>query len=95
MTYSPGMSIFSAIVVYIMIFWTVLFAILPWGNRAHQNYDDGLAGSAPEKPRIRQKFLIAGAVSTVLWLMICMAIHYGAIDLYEIGREMAEEDYGL
>lgn len=86
------MTVFSAVVVYIMVFWTVLFAILPWGNRAHEEHGQGHAGSAPLNPRIKQKFLITAAISTVIWLGICIAIHYGAIDLYDIGRKMAEED---
>ena len=88
------MTWFSALVVYLMVFWTVLFAILPWGNRAHEEHDKGLAGSAPRNPRIKQKFLITGAIATVIWAVICLLIIYDAVDLFEMGREMAVEDYG-
>lgn len=88
------MSIFSMVVVYIMIFWTVLFAVLPWGNRAHDEHDKGLAGSAPAKPRIKQKFAVTALVSTILWAIICTMIHYNVFDLFEMGRLMAREDYG-
>lgn len=89
------MSIFSGIVVYIMIFWTVLFTVLPWGNRPHDEQGRGLAGSAPQKPRIGRKFLITGGISTIIWIGLFLIIHYNLFDLYEMGREMAVEDYGL
>ncbi len=88
------MTWFSALVVYLMVFWTVLFAILPWGNRAHEEYDKGLAGSAPRNPRIKQKFLITGVIATVIWAGICLLIIYDVVDLFEMGRDMAVEDYG-
>lgn len=88
------MSVFSAVVVYIMVFWTVLFAVLPWGNRAHGEQGQGLAGSAPQNPRIKQKFLITAGISTLLWLIICALIYYNVFDLYEAGQVMAREDYG-
>ncbi len=87
------MTVFSAIVVYIMVFWTVLFAVLPWGNRASEDIQAGNAGSAPHNPRMKQKFLITAVISTLIWLIICLLIHYGSVDLYAIGQQMAAEDY--
>lgn len=87
------MTWFSALVVYLMVFWTVLFAILPWGNRPHGEEGKGLAGSAPLNPRIKQKFLITAIISTVIWAIICLLIHYDVVNLYEMGRLMAVEDY--
>lgn len=87
------MTWFSALVVYLMVFWTVLFAILPWGNRAHGEDDKGFAGSAPSNPRIKQKFIITAIIATILWAIICLMIHFDVVDLYEMGRVMAVEDY--
>ena len=87
------MTLFSAVVVYIMVFWTVLFTVLPWGNRAHDEHGQGHAGSAPRNPRIARKFLITALISTIIWAVICLLIHYNVFDLYEMGREMAREDY--
>jgi len=88
------MTVFSMIVVYVMVFWTVLFAVLPWGNRAHEEHGQGLAGSAPQTPRIRQKFAVTAIISTRLWAIICAMIYYNVFDLFEMGRLMAVEDYG-
>lgn len=89
------MTIFAGIIVYLMVFWTLLFAVLPWGNKTPDELETGMAGSAPAKPRIKQKFLICAGLSAVIWLIIFVLVHYGVIDFYEISREMALEDKAI
>ena len=86
------MTIFTSIIVYLLVFWTTLFLILPWGNRASDTPETGMAGSAPANPRIKQKFLITFIISTIIWLIISTLIYLGVIDFYEISREMVKED---
>jgi predicted secreted protein len=75
-----------------MVFWTVLFVTLPWGNRAAEQAETGMAGSAPKNPRIKQKFLITFIISTIIWLIISALIYFEVIDFYEISRQMLKED---
>lgn len=86
------MSIFTGVIVYLLIFWTVLFTVLPWGNRAPDQHQEGTMGGAPANPRIRQKFIITAIISTVLWIIISLLIHFEVVDFYEIARQMKEED---
>lgn len=86
------MTILGGVIVYLLVFWTILFAVLPWGNKAKEVPEAGMAGSAPANPRIKQKFLITLGVSTVIWLVIMTLIHLQIIDFYEISRQMVEED---
>ena len=86
------MTIFSGVIVYLMIFWTVLFMILPWGNRRAENHQEGNAASAPANPRIKQKFMITALVSVFIWCIIAYLIHIEVIDFYEISRQMIAED---
>ena len=86
------MTVFTSIIVYLLVFWTTLFLVLPWGNRAKDNPELGMAGSAPANPRIKQKFLITFIISTIIWLIISTLIYLGVIDFYEISREMVKED---
>ena len=86
------MNIFTAIVVFLLVFWTVLFTVLPWGNRGPTEFEEGMAGSAPINPRIKQKFLITFCISAVIWCIIAFLIHIEVIDFYEISREMFAED---
>lgn len=87
------MSVFTGIIVYLLIFWTVLFTVLPWGNRAPERQTEGMAGSAPANPRIKKKFLITFLVSSLIWAIISVLIHIEVIDFYEISRQMVAEDH--
>ncbi len=66
--------------------------ILPWGNRAKDKAEIGMAGSAPANPRIKKKFIVTFIVSSVLWIIIATLIHMEVIDFYEISRNMVAED---
>lgn len=86
------MNLFTSIIVFLMIFWTVLFAVLPWGNRAPDTPEKGMAGSAPANPRIKQKFVITFGISVLLWIIVAILVELQIIDFYEISRAMIEED---
>ncbi len=64
------MGIVSGIVVYVITWWVVLFAILPWGVRTEESPDPGHATSAPVKPRLRLKFAVTSVVAAVIWVGI-------------------------
>jgi predicted secreted protein len=89
------MSVFTGIIVYLLLYWTALFAILPWGNQAADVPEEGHMGGAPINPRIKQKFLITGIVAAILWVIVFAAVHYGIIDFRGIARQMVEEDKSL
>ncbi|MBL6455199.1 DUF1467 family protein [Belnapia sp. T6] len=58
----------SGTVVYFLIWWVVLFAVLPIGTQpvAEGDSQSGWRG-APQEPRLWRKVLITTLVSTVLW----------------------------
>ena len=64
------MSWFGGIVVYVIVWWMVLFAVLPWGNRPPETPEPGHATSAPEKPRLALKFAVTTGIATLVFLMI-------------------------
>ncbi|MGK9231346.1 DUF1467 family protein [Inquilinus limosus] len=69
------MGLVSGIVVFVIIWWTVIFAVLPWGVRPQ--VDDAQPGhqvGAPANPRMGRKVLITTAISIVLWLVIYVLI---------------------
>jgi predicted secreted protein len=86
------MTFFTGIMVYLMVFWTVLFTVLPWGNRAPECPEGGQAGSAPVNPRIGRKFLITAVISTLIWVIVWWLVRIEAIDFYAIARDMVAED---
>jgi len=63
------MNWFTGVMAYTIIWWTVLFAVLPWGNRPPENPETGHATSAPAKPRLLIKFGVTTIVATMIFLM--------------------------
>ena len=59
---------FTAFVVFIMIWWTVLFAVLPIGTRPVADADaaSGWRG-APDQARIPRKLIMTTIISLALW----------------------------
>ena len=80
----------SGIIVFLLIWWTTLFAVLPWGNRPEEQPDKGHVTSAPANPRLKQKFLVTTVISVILWLLVYVLIEIGIIDFYTIARQMSE-----
>ncbi len=64
------MSVFTGFIVYTLIWWTALFAILPIGTRPDPTGDASSGGwrGAPEQPLLLRKIIATTLVSAVLWL---------------------------
>jgi predicted secreted protein len=54
--------------VYLVIWWTVLFAVLPLGVRRVENPGRGEERGAPERPELLRKAVITSVVAAVLWV---------------------------
>jgi predicted secreted protein len=70
------MSLATAIAIYFIIWWMVLFAILPWGVRSQQESGAIAPGSdpgAPVIPNVKRKLawttIVAGVVFA-LWYVV-------------------------
>lgn len=86
------MGLVSGIVVFFMIWWTVIFAVLPWGNRKSESVEVGNVASAPDKPRIFKKFLVTTLVTCIIWLLIYGLITSNVINFYDMAADMAAQD---
>ena len=84
----------TSIAVYLTIWWTVLFAILPLGVQSHAeagiDKGDGGDPGAPVDPKIGRKFITTSWVSAIVWLalmgFIWLAGQFGWF-LPELARE--------
>lgn len=82
----------SGIVVFLMIWWVTLFAVLPWGNRRDEERLVGTVHSAPDQPRLIRKFLITTAISCLLWLVVYGLIESNIISFHDMAESMAQAD---
>ena len=62
------MSWATGIMVYLVIWWTILFAVLPLGVRRLENPGRGEERGAPERPQLLRKAIITSIVAAVLWI---------------------------
>ena len=62
------MSWATGLMVYLVIWWTVLFAVLPLGVRRTENPGKGEERGAPERPDLIRKAIITSIVAAVLWI---------------------------
>ena len=62
------MGITTWISIYLVIWWTVLFAVLPLGVRKLNDPGKGEERGAPERPDLVRKAIITSIVAAVLWI---------------------------
>lgn len=75
----------SGTVVYLLVWWTTLFAVLPWGVK-QPDQPHNFVGGAPVNPMMKKKLLATTVISAIIWLIIAYLMHIKIVDF----REMAE-----
>ena len=75
----------TMIATYFIVWWTVLFAVLPLGmNQSGQTRPtDGADWGAPDKPNLKRKFITTTWVAAIIWLIIIGVVHFQLIPLPE------------
>lgn len=73
----------SGLATYIVIWWIVLFMVLPWGVRTIDADDiaQGHAPSAPRRPRMILKAAVTSVVAAAVWLIVYYVIETGAVSV--------------
>lgn len=67
---SAAITWFNGILAFLIIWWIVLFAVLPWGVRVPNKVETGHAASAPERPMIWRKAAVTTLISALLWIAL-------------------------
>ncbi|MFO1183823.1 MAG: DUF1467 family protein [Bauldia sp.] len=81
----------NLLAVYFVIWWVVLFAVLPFGVRTQDEADEtilGTHGSAPTRPMMLRKALITTVISAVIMGALVFAHDYWGLTVDSIGRWM-------
>ncbi|WP_119165729.1 DUF1467 family protein [Algihabitans albus] len=77
------MSWFTGIIVFVIVWWVVIFMVLPWGARPPETPEPGHAPSAPEHPRLLRKVIVTTVISSVVWLAIYAAVESELVSFRE------------
>ena len=79
------MSILFGISVYLTLWWTILFVILPLGSRSYAEMNLPVPGggdpSAPVEPRLKRKFITTTWVSAVIFAIFWVVVHFHLLSL--------------
>ena len=84
---------FTAAVLYVLIWWTVLFAVLPFGTRPIAEPDETAGGwrGAPERPLLLRKVIATTLVSAVLWAGGVALIRSPYLSFREMAAKMHDD----
>ena len=80
------MAVATAVAIYFLIWWIVLFAVLPWGVRAQgeDNAEDSPPGTdpgAPRVPRLVAKLIWTTLVAGVVWAVMALVYAKGCVTI--------------
>jgi predicted secreted protein len=68
----------TAIAIYFLIWWIVLFAVLPWGVRAQG--EEGAPGTDPGAPSVPR------LLAKLIWTTIAAAVVWGICAVFYLNR---------
>ena len=78
------MSVTTAIAIYFVLWWIVLFAILPWGVRSQEesgSVSPGTDPGAPSFPALWRKLVWATIATTVVFAVAALLFQYRIVTL--------------
>ena len=84
------MNLFTGIAIYLTLWWTVLFAVLPLGSQSHAEAGikppAGGDPASPVNPRLKEKFLLTTVISAVRFALFFLLIHFEVIPITPLRR---------
>ena len=81
------MSIVSALVLYVVIWFVALLVALPIGLTTQDEAGEvvpGTPASAPVEPMIRRKLIWVTAATFLIWAAVCALILWGGISVRDL-----------
>ena len=79
------MSIIDILIFFLVIWWPIFFMLLPVGYEPITKYDKKTeyVRSAPSKPNILKKIILASSISIIITLLIALLEFYNIFSLKE------------
>ena len=81
------MTLVQGIVVFSMLWWTLIFCVLPFFYRPSDE-----EGVERPKPKLGKIVLFTTLLSISVWLIIYGLIEANVLDFYKLGQEIAVKD---
>jgi predicted secreted protein len=78
----------SSAVVFILAWWTVLFAVLPWGSRPPDAAELGHEPGAPARPRLVLKFAVTTLLAAAIWAAVFVLVELDVFSFRDWARTL-------
>ena len=76
------MSITGSLIIYVLIWWIVFFALLPIDvNREKKDNIKGIDPGAPENPKIIKKFVYSTLITSIIFIIIYLLVKYEYLNI--------------
>ena len=76
------MSITRSLIIYVLIWWIVFFALLPIDvNREKNDNIKGIDPGAPENPKIIKKFAYSTLITSIIFIIIYLLVKYEYLNI--------------
>ena len=75
------MTWFAAGVTFVIVWWLVLFMVLPFGANPPDEVEPGMVPSAPARPRMGLKIAVTTVIAAALTALILWLLQSGLIQL--------------
>ena len=76
------MSITGSLIIYVLIWWIVFFALLPIDvNREKKDNIKGIEPGAPENPKIIKKFAYSTLITSIIFIIIYLLVKYEYLNI--------------
>lgn len=87
------MDVVNFVFVYIMVWWVVIYAALPFGNTPPERKDmePGQASSAPANPRLKKKLIWTSIVALIINCIIFAIIYYTDFSIFGPAKTWSQE----
>ena len=84
-------SVSTALAIYFVLWWVVLFAVLPFGVRSQIEAGEEISGTdpgAPSVPRMARKLLWTTVISAVIFAVGLAAFRAGYLSIERLAKLM-------
>ncbi len=81
------MPLVTGIFLYFVLWWLIIFIVLPWGVKGQAEEGEVIKGSepgAPVKARMKRKAIQTTIVTAIVWVIIFIIVEYKLIDINNI-----------
>jgi predicted secreted protein len=76
---------FTGIIVFLLIWWLVIFLVLPWGLERDES-------GKPHDPQLKKKVVLTTLLSIVLWCIVYVLVRMDVISFHDIAMQMIQGD---